>query len=120
MSKNTMPRPEVKSRTIKPACLESCSCLSQPIYACVIQPAGVEGVVEINGDTYTLIPLGEGTRDGYRLVNTDSGSIYDIDTSNGWPVCDCPDFVARRGRTGPRDQCKHGLALIALRRERQI
>lgn len=116
----TTRRPAPQAKTCKPAALDSCSCLSQPIYASEEQPDAGAGCIEINGDYYLILPLGEGTRDGYRLIKEDSGSVYDLDTSNGWPVCDCPDFVARRGRTGPKDQCKHGLALITLRRARQI
>ena len=107
------------TRTIKPARLDSCECLSRPVYASDEGPA-CEGGILINGDFYSILPLGEGTRDGYRLVKEESGDIHDLDTSSGYPVCDCPDFTFRRGRTGPLDQCRHGLALIALRKNRMI
>lgn len=105
-----------KPRTIKPAVLASCTCLARPAYHCELLPHGQAGVVEINGTSYDLLPLGDSTRKGYRLTNHDNGNVYDVDTSSGYPECDCPDYLSRRG-TVEHPFCKHGLALIRCRKD---
>jgi hypothetical protein len=104
----------------KPVVLQDLAVSQRPIYHCVLLPQGQAGIVSFNGGHYTVLPLGAGSRDGYRLVNIDSKKIYDVDTSTGHPTCDCPDFVARRGRTGPKDVCKHCLALMEMRKQHII
>lgn len=107
-------------RCVKPAVLESCTCLVKPTYQNSYEAEAVPGVVEINGDYYALVCLGETSKDGFRLIKEECGSTYDIETSDGVLRCDCPDYIARRGRTGPKDRCKHGLALQSLRNARAI
>ena len=107
----------------KPAQLRSCVCVSRPAYRCTLAPEGLPGEVEINGGTYELHCLGHDSRGGYRLVKLTPDpdadpTVYDIDTESGYPVCDCPDFVFRRGDNMPEaPYCKHSLALIELRRK---
>lgn len=100
-----------------PACtkpiLRQCLCLIQPTYE------GDPGSVVINGQVYFIQCLGTGSRDGYRLTNQDNGKVYDVDTSSGFPVCDCPDYTVRRGKA-KGDYCKHGSALVELRRSNVI
>jgi len=103
----------------KPAKLTSCTCHSRPAYHCTLAPKGLAGVVEINSTFYHLLPLGGDTRDGYRLVKTTDGSTYDVDTSSGRPICDCPDSTFRR-QTPEHPYCKHSLGLIDLRRQGAI
>lgn len=100
----------------KPAQLTSCVTHSKPVY--VGRPGadffGRWGLVEINGTYYWVRPHGKTSRDGFQLVNLDNENIYDVDTSTGFPVCDCPDYEVRRGK-GPNDGCKHCLALMKMR-----
>lgn len=107
-----------KTPVIKPVVCE-CECLARPLYADEDHATGHAGTMAINGTLYTLTPLGRTTRDGYRLVNLDNGKVYDLDTSSGYPTCDCWDFIARRGSVEHKF-CKHGTALIKLRREKKI
>jgi hypothetical protein len=118
MASLTAPARQVKpSRPrVLPARLTSCSCTSRPVYRCELLPQGRAGLVEINGEPYGLRPLGREPEDGYRLYKVKDGAVYDLDTSSGYPVCDCPDFVARRG-TVEHPFCKHGLAVIDLHRQ---
>jgi hypothetical protein len=67
---------------------------------------GLGGVLEINGQSYELLPLyTDDTLDGYRLLKSD-GTMYDLprDLSG----CDCPAHTYR-----PEQPCKHMLALKA-------
>jgi hypothetical protein len=101
--------------TIKPVVLDEVRVYRKPIYCCELLPQGHPGWIAINGQEYHLQCLGHGSRDGYRLHKDGSPEWYDLDTSSGRPVCDCPDYVARRG-TVEHPYCKHGLALIQLRK----
>lgn len=77
---------------------------------------GGKGLVYLNGVSYLLICHGATSRDGYRLWKvTRPEDCYDIDTSGGHPACDCKDFEVRCG-TPERKFCKHGHALIKLRK----
>jgi hypothetical protein len=113
----TTPAPAVKPRRrINPARLVSCGCTSTPTYCCAEHPQGRAGLVEINGEPYGLRPLGSGPEGGYRLYKVKDGKVYDVDTSAGYPVCDCPDSVFSRD-TVEHPFCKHGLALLQLRKD---
>ena len=109
---NVKPNP----RPIKPVELVNFKLIERPIYHCDLLPEGLPGTVEFNGSTYTVLPLGSDSRDGYRLTNLDNGEVYDVDTSTGYAECSCPDFIFRRGRTGPSDLCKHGKFCVHMRR----
>ena len=90
-----------------------CHCIQRPRYETDEYPA-VAGLVEINDTLYTLTPLGKHSGEGYRLVNLRSGNVYDLDTSSGYPLCDCPDCTYRQ------HPCKHCLALKFFRNTRTI
>jgi hypothetical protein len=81
------------------------------VYRCELLPKGQPGVVEINGEDYTLACHGHGPEDGYRLVKLASGAVYDLDVSSGVPLCDCADATYRDR------QCKHSLGLVQLHRD---
>jgi hypothetical protein len=77
------------------------------------QPDGeqADGLLEINGQTYELLPLRDGTAlVGYRLRKPD-GTLYDVGIvdPHGW-TCDCPDATFHPERPGG---CKHAAALRA-------
>jgi len=68
----------------------------------------VGGVLEVNGQSYELLPLYSGAEtvlDGYRLLKGD-GAMYDL--PRDLSTCDCPGHTFR-----PEQPCKHMLALKA-------
>jgi hypothetical protein len=67
---------------------------------------GLGGVLEVNGQSYEVLPLYTGdTLDGYRLLKAD-GIMYDL--PRDLSTCDCPSRGFR-----PDAPCKHMLALKA-------
>jgi hypothetical protein len=67
---------------------------------------GLGGVLEVNGQSYELLPLyTDDTLDGYRLLKAD-GAMYDL--PRDLSTCDCPSRTFR-----PDVACKHMLALKA-------
>lgn len=104
----------------KPAQLTSFACHTPPVYEGQKDDSGWNGwgLIEINGVMYWVCCLGRTSRDGYRLVNLDNENVYDVDTSSGFPVCDCPDFLSRR--TNEPQGCKHCLALRRMREQKVI
>ena len=68
------------------------------------------GVVKINAVSYTVVRV----RGGYRLVNWNSGNVYDVD--GGGRRCTCPSFVWDHcpDQAGGDGRCKHIAALRAL------
>ena len=90
--------------------------IERPNYHCDLLPEGLPGMVVFNGTPYTVLPLGDDSRDGYRIENLNNGKVYDVDTSSGYPRCNCLDFTIRRGKI-KNDYCKHCLALIKLRKD---
>ena len=69
---------------------------------------------ELNGQVYGLQCLGHGPEEGYRFWKADGSGVCDVDTSGNDPLCDCPDCTFRERL------CKHGLALIQLRKQGAI
>ena len=102
------------ARPVKPAELKNYCLIERPFYPCDLLPKGLPGVVQFNGATYTVMPLGEDSGCGFRMENINSGAVYDIDTSSGAPYCDCADSTYRERA------CKHVLALRRMRNERAI
>lgn len=106
----TATRKPTKAR--KPAPLPqdvTVECITSPTYQ------GGKGLVVLNGSHYLLCCHGATSRDGYRLTKLSDMTAYDVDTADGYPRCDCPDFETRRSRHDG-DWCKHGFALIQLRK----
>jgi hypothetical protein len=105
-------------RRILPVRLEEATLLSKPICCCEMIPAGVPGLVSINGATYTLalnatLPdVGEPIVHGYRLTSTESYKTYDL--PHDLSTCDCPDWFFRRN-TVAHPHCKHQLSLRQFR-----
>jgi hypothetical protein len=105
-------------RRVLPVRLEEATVLSRAIAPCEMIPAGLPGLVSINGKTYTLaynatLPeVGEPVVHGYRLTSTDEYKTYDVpaDLSD----CSCPDHVFRRG-TVEHPCCKHQISLRRFR-----
>lgn len=87
--------------------------LRRPITACEILPAGLAGLVRINGTEYALayhseLPAtGEPIVRGYRLTK-DDGTAYDL--PHDLRSCDCLDGMVRSRPGG----CKHAAALRLL------
>jgi hypothetical protein len=67
-------------------------------------------VLRINAVHYTVVPVG--TR--YRLMNWNTGAVYDIDAAGRW--CTCPSFVWDHCpvQAGGDGRCKHIAALRTL------
>jgi hypothetical protein len=67
-------------------------------------------VLRINFVQYTVVPVG--TR--YRLLNWNTGDVYDIDAAGRW--CTCPSFVWDHCpvQAGGDGRCKHIAALRTL------
>ena len=67
-------------------------------------------VLRINHTRYTLVPADT----HYRLVNWESGEVYDIDSAGRW--CTCPSFVWDHCpvQAGGDGRCKHIAALRTL------
>ena len=67
-------------------------------------------VLRINFVPYTVVPVG--TR--YRLLNWNTGDVYDIDASGRW--CTCPSFIWDHCpvQAGGDGRCKHIAALRTL------
>jgi len=97
-------------RQVGPARLTSLNVFERPVYRCTMLPEGHAGLIELNGQVYGLQCLGHGPEEGYRFWKP-SGEVYDVDTSGTDPLCDCPDCTFRE------HVCKHGLALIQLRKQ---
>ena len=101
-------------RRVFPARLEQAEVLSRAVCPCEMLPAGVPGLVRINGVTYTLaynatLPeSGAPVVHGYKLTNTETYKSYDLDAK--LDGCDCPDYVFRRG-TALHPCCKHLLSI---------
>jgi hypothetical protein len=112
---SSSPRP---ARRINPVRCD-CRCILPPVYPTDLLAGGMAGIVIINGTEYDLLPLGPTTRDGYRMTNRDNRKVYDVDTESGFPVCDCPDQLTRRG-TVEHPWCKHGCCLMQCRREGKL
>src|SRR5262245_53756761 len=84
-----------------------------------IVPDGLPGTLEIDGVRYvvtcnaTLPASGEPVVYGWRLENQTNGEVYDLDTADPLPTCDCKGFT----RWG---HCKHArclpVALASLRK----
>jgi hypothetical protein len=94
-----------KPRIVKPVV---CCCEAQGrlIYPCEMIPAGVPVRVMINGTPYLLSAHGNQPEAGYRLVKQGGdGAVYDLDSSEGYPICDCPDCEINQRA------CKHCLAI---------
>lgn len=108
------PRVKPSRKGTRPALCEV-EVITPPSYSTEAGYAGTAGLVTINGVAYGLVPLGRDSREGYRLYNSKNHNAYDVDTSSGRPVCDCPDQEFQCG-TAERPCCKHGAALIRLRR----
>jgi hypothetical protein len=76
----------------------------RPVWPCLLLPAGYLGLLEIDGQVYGVLPLGEYPSYGFRLTKAD-GTVYDVDTSAPWGwQCDCADATYRPERPGG---CKH-------------
>jgi hypothetical protein len=91
--------------------------LSAPAYAQEPGYVGKAGMLMISGKTYGLVPLGTDSRQGFRFYTTSRGEevCHDIDTSSGYPECQCPDSLYRCG-TAEKPYCRHSACLIKLRR----
>lgn len=82
----------------------------KPIWPCAILEGGADGLLEINGVLYDVLPLVPG---GYRLGNHANGEVHYVDTIREPWVCTCGDFVFRRNGSGPdTHHCKHLQSLI--------
>jgi SWIM zinc finger len=101
-------------RRVLPVRLDEATVIRKPICCCEILPAGLPGLVSINGKEYswalnaTLPEVGEPIVHGHRLTCLETGKVYDIDAT--LTSCDCPDFVFRRG-TNDHKFCKHLLSV---------
>src|SRR5262249_28347705 len=97
-ARQTKPRPPAPSIT------GSCRWALQPT-------AEHPGVLVINDTAYLVTELLDGlARLGFRLQKTD-GTVYDIDATQAFWTCDCPDFQFRR--TNDPKGCKHLAGLRA-------
>ena len=101
--------PSVKpNRPLQPVPAPVWRWLRRPVWPCVLLPSGYLGLLEINGEVYGVLPLGEYPSRGWRILKA-SGDTYDVDTACSWGwQCDCPDATYRPNR--PRG-CKHVRAL---------
>jgi hypothetical protein len=121
MDSLTSPAAAVKTgrtfRAVKPAVCVS-EVLREPLTPCEILPAGLPGVLVINGTTYSvevlgyLPEVGEPVIDGYRLTKPD-GTAHDICLVAGRLECSCGDWIFRRSVQVDRSlaDCKHCLAV---------
>ncbi len=108
----------IRKRMVNPAKCEV-EVIQKPIYHCTMLPQGMAGIITLNGQAYYVQCLGSDPRDGYRFVKVSTGDCWDCDTSSGHPVCDCADFTFN-DRNEVTNRCKHGLALVELRRRNVI
>jgi SWIM zinc finger len=110
-------------RRVLPVRLEEATVLSRAICVCEMIPAGVPGLVSINGATYTLalnatLPeVGEPIIHGYRLTSMESYKSYDLPADLS--TCDCPDWYFRRN-TVEHPCCKHQLAVRQFREQGKL
>ena len=83
-------------------------------------PAGLPGLVSINGKGYcralnaTLPEVGEPIVHGHRLTCLETGEFYDPPA--GLTTCDCPDWCFRRKKIA-HACCKHQLGLGKFRED---
>src|SRR5262245_56277428 len=99
MSKVNDPRNPIKGRQSRPV-KGVARWLTRP------DDHGLGGVLEINGQSYEILPLYTGdVLDGYRLLKSD-GVMYDL--PRDLSTCDCPAHTFR-----PDVACKHMLAVKA-------
>jgi hypothetical protein len=103
---------------VKPAV--SASVLHKPPYSpCELLPAGLPGLLEINGTLYVVTIIGylpaegEPIVDGFRLTK-DNGEAHDICLVSGRLECSCGDWIFRRSAQVGRElmDCKHCLACM--------
>jgi hypothetical protein len=98
---------------VKPAVCESKLQLN-PICPCEILPAGAPGLLEINGQLYSvhilgfLPKVGEPRLEGFRLTKGD-GTSHDLCLIDGRIECTCGDWIWRRAAQCERAlmDCKH-------------
>lgn len=98
-------------RTVKPVTCD-CAIHGRLIYPCELIPAGVPVRCTINGADYLLSAHGADETRGYRFAKLGGdGAVYDVDTSDGYALCDCPDAVYQQRA------CKHAISLSRFREQ---
>ena len=103
-------------RRVNPVCLTEAAVLSKPISPCEMLPAGLPGLVRINGKVYalaynvTLPETGSPVVHGYRLTCCETYKAYDVPADVS--TCDCPDWTFRRN-TVEHPRCKHQLSILS-------
>jgi hypothetical protein len=104
-------------RFVKPAVCDS-AVIRPPVAPCELLPAGLPGVLVINGNPYIVEVLGylpehgEPVIDGYRLTKP-NGEAHDLCLVAGRLECSCGDWIFRRScqvEPGLAD-CKHCVAV---------
>lgn len=106
-------RPTCRRRDL-PVRLEEATVLSRAVAPCEMLPAGIPGIVSINGKTYTLaynatLPeVGAPVVHGYRLTSTVDYKVYDVPADLS--TCDCADWFFRRNAV-EFPCCKHQLSV---------
>lgn len=96
----------IRRRTIKPVVCD-CHAHGRLVYPCDLLPDGIAVRVTINGTDYLLRAHGGQPEAGYRLRKLGGdGAVYDVDVSEGYAQCDCPDA------TYQQRACKHSLAVV--------
>jgi hypothetical protein len=106
----------LKWRAVKPAVCES-KLHRKPLAPCEILPAGLPGLLEINGTVYAVDILGylpaegEPVVDGFRLTK-DDGTAHDVCLVAGRSECTCGDWIWRRASQADPEllDCKHCIA----------
>ena len=112
-----------KFRRVLPVRLEEATVLSRAVCPCEMLPAGLPGMVSINGKTYllaynaTLPEAGEPVVHGYRLTSTEDYKVYDLPADLA--DCSCPDWFFRRNRPD-HPHCKHQISLSRFREQGKL
>jgi hypothetical protein len=110
-------------RRVLPVRLEEATVLSRAIAPCEMIPAGLPGLVSINGKTYllaynaTLPEVGAPVVHGYRLTCTETYKVYDIPADLA--DCSCPDWFFRRN-TVQHPCCKHQLSVRLFKEQGKL
>lgn len=85
--------------------------IQRPLWPCDLAPAGLPGMLLINGVPYMLVihadlmPAGPSVTTSFRLIKCD-GTLYDL--LPNCSACDCADATFRSERPGG---CKHCVAV---------
>jgi hypothetical protein len=112
-----------RPRVVKPVRLDEATVIRKPVCCCEMLPAGLPGLVSINGKEYawalnaTLPEVGEPIVHGHRLTCLESGKFYDLPAD--LTTCDCPDWFFRRN-TIAHPHCKHQLSLRRFREDGKL